>query len=452
MPATLVTPVRRVAIVGGGASGVLTALHLLSQPGGDDVEVTVHESTGVLGRGIAYGTSDARHLLNVRSRHMSAYADVPYDFVQWARRAGRDPDPMGFVPRMDFAHYLQDTLASAADHRLTVRAGRVEDVRRSAEGFEVQVGGRATSADAVVLATGNQRPAPIVVDGVELTELPGHLADPWDLGAQRALGPEAVVVVVGAGLTAIDAAITLLEDAPERRVVMVSRRGELPQHHIAQQSTAWVTKLPAGELTADRVVDLVLEQMREARAAGADWRTVVDGLRPVTQEIWLRLSESERRRLVADHGRDWEVRRHRMAPGVAARIDEYRAQGRLRVVGGGIAGVSARGSRTRVDLADGSEHVVADAVVNCTGPVLDLEHTADPLLRRLRDGGLVAADPLRLGIAATPSGQVVDAAGELVPGLHAVGPLLKGVLWESTAIPEIRAQAARVAQALVASA
>ena len=128
-PEAATRPARRIAIVGGGASGVLTALHLLHEPGAEDLEIVVHEASGVLGRGIAYGTSDARHLLNVRSRHMSAYADIPYDFVQWARRAGRDPDPMGFMPRMDFANYLQDTLAAAADHRLTIRAGATSNQR-----------------------------------------------------------------------------------------------------------------------------------------------------------------------------------------------------------------------------------------------------------------------------------------------------------------------------------
>jgi len=95
-------PAGRVAIIGGGASGVLTALQLLSssrEPAYADLSVTVHEASGVLGRGIAYGTSDPRHLLNVRARHMSAYADVPSDLLDWARRAGRDPDPQGFLPR-----------------------------------------------------------------------------------------------------------------------------------------------------------------------------------------------------------------------------------------------------------------------------------------------------------------------------------------------------------------
>src|SRR6478736_4459488 len=201
-----------IAIIGGGASGVLTAFQLLRRPD-DGVSVTVHEATGVLGRGIAYGTSDPRHLLNVRARHMSAYADVPSDLLDWTLRAGRDPDPLGFLPRMEYAHYLQDTLADVADHRLTISAGRVDDIVPVPGGFEIRTRDRVTTAATVVLAYGNQKPQELAA----LSGLPGYLANPWDLAAIRALPGDATVVLVGTGLTAIDTAITLLEDEPGRR-------------------------------------------------------------------------------------------------------------------------------------------------------------------------------------------------------------------------------------------
>lgn len=422
--------VREVAIVGGGASGVLTAFQLLRRPD-DPVHVTVHEATGVLGRGIAYGTSDPRHLLNVRARHMSAYADVPSDLLDWTVRAGRDPDPLGFLPRMEYAAYLQDTLADVADHRLTISAGRVDDIVPVAGGFELRTHDRVTTAATVVLAHGNQTPQ-------ELTELSGrdgYLANPWDLAAIRALPGDATVVVVGTGLTAIDTVITLLEDEPRRRAVMVSRHGLLPHAHIEQQSTAWVTEVPDGPLTADALAALVRFQVEQARAHGVDWRNVVDGLRPQTQSIWRRLDLAERQRFLATHSRDWEIRRHRMAPEVGDRIRAYQREGRLTVLGGGI---------------DAAELDGAHAVVNCTGPLTDISLSADPLLQALQTRGLVAPDPLRLGLDATPAGEVIGADGAVVPGLLAVGPPRKGVLWESTAIPEIRTQAAEVARLVLA--
>jgi uncharacterized NAD(P)/FAD-binding protein YdhS len=108
--------------------------------------------------------------------------------------------------------------------------------------------------------------------------------------------------------------------------------------------------------------------------------------------------------------------------------------------------VETRGPRTAVRLADLDGPVLADALVNCTGPLTDLDRTTDPLLQALRTRGLVAPDPLRLGLDTPLDGRVVGADGQVVTGLYAVGPPRKGTLWESTAIPEIRTQAAEVSR------
>jgi len=441
----------RIAVIGGGASGVLTAINLLARSDDPGLEVVVHEASGVVGRGVAYGTNDRRHLLNVRARHMSAFPDSPGDLLDWALRTGRSDDPQGFLPRADFAIYLQDRLADVADDRLRIRAGRVVDVVRTGPGFEVVTARSRSRADAVVLCLGNQRPAPLRdVAGEPLGEAPWHLANPWDLGRLRTLPADARVVVVGTGLTAIDTAITLLEEGPGRRVSMVSRSGALPKPHVEQQHTAWVTKVPAGSLTADALAAAVTAECEAARRLGVNWRNVVDGLRPVTQDVWQRLPLAERRRFLEVYDREWEVRRHRMAPEVALRLTRYRFEGRLTVESGTLHAVTDLGARCAVVTTPGGPSVEVDAVVNCTGPLSDLARATDPLLVALRNGGLVAPDPLALGLDTTLDGRVVGADGAVVDGLFTVGPARKGTLWESTAIPEIRAQAAQVAAILTA--
>ena len=298
-----------------------------------------------------------------------------------------------------------------------------------------------------MLAYGNPAPSWLAVGGGPLPAAPWHVPNPWNLSWIPSLAPGSTVVLVGSGLTAIDTAISVLEGAPERHVIMVSRHGLLPEAHVASSSpatsTGWVTPVPPGPLTADGIADLVAEQLRAAASRGVDWRVVVDGLRAPTQSIWARLGPDERRRFLARYARAWEVRRHRMAPGVAALIDGYRADGRLEVVGGGLASVADEGDRASVEL--GGRRVTADAVVNCTGPLTDVERADNPLLAALLRRGLVVSDDLRLGLACTPSGEVLDATGRPVPGLFTVGPPRKGVLFETVAIPEIRVQAAEVA-------
>jgi uncharacterized NAD(P)/FAD-binding protein YdhS len=440
----------RVAIIGGGASGVLTAINLLARSADPGLRIEIHEATGIVGRGIAYGTNDARHLLNVRSRHMSAFPDIPSDLIEWARRTGRSHDPQAFLPRLDFAAYLQDRLAQVADHRLTICAGRVDDVVPVGGHYEVRTHDVAVTADSVVLAYGNQRPRPLVVDGDELPPAPWHLSDPWDLGALRVLPDDATVVVVGTGLTAVDTVITLLEEGPRRRVLMVSRHGRLPHAHVAQLSTAWVQPVPAGPLTADLLAEHVREQVRAAAAQGVGWRAVVDGLRAATTPLWKRLPLADRRRFLEVHAREWEVRRHRMAPDVAARVRSYQDDGRLSVLAGGLVSVADRGGGCLVGVAGVAVPIEAHALVNCTGPATDVTRSDDALLLALRERGLVTPDPLRLGIDTLDGGELVGESGRAVPGLYAVGPPRKGTLWESTAIPEIRDQAAAVADGIIA--
>src|SRR3954447_19520966 len=135
-----------VAVLGGGASGTLTAIHLMASRS-HDLSVTVHDASGELGKGLAYGSTDRRHLLNVRSRHMSAFPDIPSDLVEWARRTGRQPDAQAFLPRSDYAIYLRETLDRLGDERLSSRAERVCDIEPVAGGFELRAsGGRVTRA------------------------------------------------------------------------------------------------------------------------------------------------------------------------------------------------------------------------------------------------------------------------------------------------------------------
>jgi uncharacterized NAD(P)/FAD-binding protein YdhS len=436
-----------VAIVGGGASGTLTAIHLMASRA-HDLRVTVHDASGEIGKGLAYGTTDRRHLLNVRSRHMSAFPDIPGDLVEWARRTGRQSDAQAFLPRRDYAVYLRETLDRLRDERFAFRPERVLDVVPVDGGFELHAtGGRVTRAATVVLAPGNQRPAPLDLHGVPLPEARWHLPDPWDLDRLGALPSDAVVVLVGTGLTAVDAAISLLEGS-DRRVVMVSRHGLLPRAHIEQSSTAWLSPVPKGPVTADQLAALLSDQVAAARRQGVDWRAVVDGLRAPTQGLWQRLTLAERRRFLAAYARGWEVRRHRMATDVAHRLDGYRDAGRLEVLAGGLAGVTDHGPRVELELPALPDTLFADAVVNCTGPMTDISRSPDPLHQALVHRGVLTPDPLRLGVACTPHGEVLDVSGQVVPGLHVVGPPRKGTLWETTAVPEIRTQAATLAQRL----
>lgn len=88
-------------------------------------------------------------------------------------------------------------------------------------------------------------------------------------------------------------------------------------------------------------------------------------------------------------------------------------------------------------------------VINCTGPKTDLHKIDDQLIVNLLKRGLITADEMKLGINALPDGTIIRKDHSLSSSLFTIGSLLKGILWESTAVPELRVQAKSLANDLI---
>jgi uncharacterized NAD(P)/FAD-binding protein YdhS len=204
--------------------------------------------------------------------------------------------------------------------------------------------------------------------------------------------------------------------------------------------------------------DLV-RAVRRLADGSPDWRTAVDSLRPHLDTLWLNLSPDARDRFVRHVARVWEVHRHRLAPPVAARLDELRACGALTVRAGridrvhpvdgvppGRAGLAVAGR-----FADGEPLPRRfAAVVNCTGPGR-LTLAGDPLVDGLVADGLARPGPLGLGLDTAADGALRDRHGRPSARLWTLGPPRRGSFWETTAVAEIRAQAHALAALIAAS-
>ena len=466
-----------VAIVGGGASGVLTAVHLLRRR--SPVRIVLVEEGPRLGRGVAYGTACAAHLLNVPASGMSAFPGEPDHFLQWAR--SRRPEAHGgsFLPRRLYGEYLEWCLAeeiAAARRRtpFTAMQGRVTGLVSGPGGAALRLaGGETLWASQVVLAMGNS-PAPADAEAASAPR--GPIRDAWQPDAIADRPPGRPVVLIGTGLTAVDVMLSLEEAGFDGRIHAVSRRGLFPQPHLPAASPAAAPLpvpplpgssrpgVPGAGATPERARELVAALRAEVRLAvalGGDWRSVVDGLRPRTQALWAALPEAERARLHRHALRYWEVHRHRMAPEVAERIGRLRRSGRLQVTAGHVLSVTAtsggaavtvrpRGARAAgTASSDATELTLQGGVViRCTGPREHLGSVADPLLDALFAGGDARPGPLGLGLAVDEHGRLLDRAGDPSDTLWALGPLRRGALLETTAVPEIREQAAALARIL----
>jgi uncharacterized NAD(P)/FAD-binding protein YdhS len=282
------------------------------------------------------------------------------------------------------------------------------------------------------------------------------IADPWADRRLEAIDAEARVMIVGTGLTMVDQVLTLAARGHRGAITAVSRRGLVPTAHLIRRTDPVTPDLADRGSTLRGLVRAVVAAARSAEAAGGDWRAVVDGLRPVTQEIWQRLGPAERRRFCRHVECIWSVVRHRMAPEIASRLAELRQAGRLDVRAGRIVAVRGSGRGLAVGIRDRGESTVSlhafDWMINCSGvgriPVNTLEAPLGPLVA----AGLLRGDPLGRGVEVTALGAAVGRSGSPSPGLYALGPLGAGSLMEITAMPDIRGQCATVAETIAAQA
>lgn len=121
-----------IAIIGAGASGTLTAIHLLRRARGP-LDVVLLDRRSQPGRGVAYGTAFQAHLLNVRAGNMSAFPDEPRHSFEWLREAEVDSSwraesPTEFVPRMVYGPYLEATMRAA---QASAHEGVALDIRHA---------------------------------------------------------------------------------------------------------------------------------------------------------------------------------------------------------------------------------------------------------------------------------------------------------------------------------
>lgn len=443
-----------IGVVGGGFSAASVAAELLRS--GRLLRVVLIEPNGPPGRGVAYGTQCAGHLLNVRAQNMSALADDPTHFLRWARvHHDADVQPDGFVPRRVYAQYVESILREARESNPgTFQWKRDEAVSVTPSGDKVEIALRSGSriaADRVVLALGNFPPGDPSFPGWTGPS-PRFLSNPWLPGALDATVEDRSVLLVGSGLTSVDVIISLRELGLRGRIHILSRHGLLPQPHKPAEPwpTFWSAESPR---TIHGLVRLVRGEVRKAQEAGGEWQAVVDSLRPFVQDIWQGLPIEERRRFLRHVRPYWDVYRHRAAPQIRALVAAEIAEGRTIVHAGRITEFREDADGVAITYHDRrtgeSKHLGVDRVINCTGPQADLRRVSNPLLSDLIGQGLARFDPLFLGLETAPDGALAAADGSFSHLLYAMGPLRKGDLWETIAVPQIRVQAAALALTLL---
>ena len=423
-----------VAIVGGGASGTILAAQLARR----GIESALIDGSGRAGKGVAYSTTEPVHLLNVRAEGMSAWAGEPDHFAR--RFAADGGDPRGFAQRRLFGRYLGEILEQAVDTGKTslIQASAVAAERADGHWGLTLDNGSSVEAEAVALAIGNQEPESLRAFDRARERF---IANPWGAQARTAVqelaGSGGDALIVGTGLTMVDLVLSLDAAGHRGGILALSRRGQVPRTHADYRPAPTdAAEVPAGQLGE-------MWRWLRRRSAQVGWRAAVDSLRPHSHRLWQSLDADEQRRFLRHARPWWDVHRHRIAPEVGDTIARLIGEGQLQVMAGRIVAAAEKENGIEVELrrrgGRASERRTFAYAFNCTGPLHSIKRTRDPLLRSLLSGGQAHPDHLGMGLE-------VDEKSRAGERLWALGPLTKGRYWEIIAVPDIRDQAAAVAE------
>lgn len=425
-----------IVIIGGGYSAIAVMAHLAQIPQAAKLKIIAIARDGFDVLGPAYATTRPEHLLNVRAERMSALADAPDHFLNWARQRRPNTDAQAYLPRMLYAEYLSELLAETRTKLdITLIKGMATGLRKETRGYRVTTINGDIDAQQVVLATGH-------TFGNELDsndpQNERYITSPWTFNFERLPRQENNIAVIGAGLSALDVIISLNAAGYKGYLTCISGNALMPLPHTEFYSDHLLPAIHPDEFYG-LALSRLLQKLRR-HAAGHDWRFAMDSLRPYTQKIWQSLSTHDQRRVLTRYMSLWNTHRHRHAGQFSPILEKLRQEKRLETIKARVTGHTVQEDAVMLNLRhpDGAQSAVAfDRVFRCAGPGYAL--SAHPLLMSLVEGGIVRAHPTGYGLAATEDCSV----GE---NIYALGPLLTGQFFETVAVPDLRLQAQIIAR------
>jgi uncharacterized NAD(P)/FAD-binding protein YdhS len=455
-----------ITIIGGGFCGVVTLMQLVRQADGP-LSVTLVNKENPLARGIAFSSYNPRHLLNVAAGKMSAFPELPEHFTEWVLSKSEFSEyhlpslPELFLPRIIYGAYL----SSALDECLKQLPAHIQIEIKEDEAVDIDCtgglpcvslkNGSSFYTRKVILATGNFIPAnPGIKNKGFYNDSKGYFSNPWTADAIRNASSCEDILIIGTGLTMVDNVLSIMESGFKGKITAVSTKGFFPlSHKKTAPYTAILSELDAFAPLVNQY-HIFKRHIRKVLEEQVTGEVVVDAVRPLTQQIWLNLSLKEKKSFMHHLRHLWGVARHRLPAGIHDKMISFIRHGRLEIIPGRLydmaqndngkisACITERRTGKKIELS-------VDRVINCTGPQMDIRKIENSLIRNLLARELICPDEMSLGMCAQPDGTILNSRNEPSSHLFTLGSNLKGILWESTAVPELRVQAKNIAKKLL---
>lgn len=446
-----------IGLVGAGFSGIALAA-ALDAATHTPLHLILIEKTGEFGAGDAYRTPYPFHLLNARAEDMSVHEHDPEHFVRWLASSPLaapylsplQPIAQQYLPRFLYRHYLQFVLAqleSAPRGKLTIARCHADIVNMAADGERhalITADGERIIIDHVVFCLGNP---PVAAFPFEVGVGVNCIENPWHYTAMTKVQADANVVIVGSGLSMIDAVLTLQHHAHRGNIAVVSRHGLLPLPHAKHPQTLRFEGYVVPD-TLPAMMCQVRKMATEFLQQGGDWRMLMNSMRLQFPSLWQTATVHVREQFLRHVLSYWNIHRHRVHASLHQQLITLQMQGRLQCYAARIETIANQQVTLRERVSGHLKIIKADHIVNCMGSGLHWKAKVFPVLDHLLALGLASLDDLKLGLAVDDDYALLMQNGQASTVCFAIGPLIKGVAWETVAAPEIRKQCVKLTETL----
>jgi uncharacterized NAD(P)/FAD-binding protein YdhS len=451
---------KSIAIIGGGFVGTILVRLLLVQT--KNCKIYLFNSGASLSKGVAYNCNQNSSLLNVIASKMSAFPDESNHFLDWCtkhptyKNDSRDIIASAFLPRKIYGEYLHAIwletieLAKATDCELEIIEEKVLAIHSKSNKQLVVASNSQIECDKCVLATGNELPSTPKKLTDKFIESYDYFKNPWNLDFNK-IHDSLPVLIIGNGLTMVDTVLSLRENNFHQKIISISPNGFniLPHRNFnfPFESKLATIQTPISLLELIHLFNLEVKKLKKF---GVSPEPIIDAFRPNVAKVWQQFSEEEKAKFMGRVRHIWGVARHRIPFVSYDKIMKEQINQQLEILAGNLIEVTQTKNGNRVVIWDKrtkkQKELLVGAIINCTGPETNVEKSNNQLLKQLVEAGTISQDPLKLGLRTNCSNfKTINALGKENQDLYAIGSLLKGELWESTAVNELKNQAKELA-------
>jgi uncharacterized NAD(P)/FAD-binding protein YdhS len=438
-----------IAIIGGGISGTFTVLQCLKQCR-RSLTILWFDANNQFCKGLAYSTWDDNHLLNVRANNMSVFPDEADHFVNWLTIHSPQYSAKDFVPRKIYGIYVQSAfeLLQKANPLVQVKTitKEVHHVERSTAGFVIKNDQNAYQVEKLILALGNFLPAHPRSVSKDFIRSENYFQNAFDPNLIKKALRCTDITIIGSGLTMVDVIVSLAKKNYNGTIRVISPHGYIPQPHTEKPIVSIDPFLEINKpYRLSELLSIVNFQLKKAKKEGYNPHSVIDAMRPFLQKVWLNFTLEEKQQFIRHLRHKWGVARHRAPMESMNVLNSLLSMNQLHLMKGRIYDIQVAAQGFDVSYSDSinkENKFNTSFLINCTGPEADYGRLKSPVVRQMLTDSLIAPDMLKYGLNAKENGQISE-------NLYTLGPPLKGILWESVAVPEIRVQAKEITSKII---